>query len=306
MTAHYPYHEIGSDPDRELPMGPSTRIRLLSSHLTPIAAGTHVIAHEHAHWELSFMIRGSMTTFCDGTGVLCRADNAAVFCVPPGVIHRRIFSGETENCNLTLLFLPDRYLPVDDLAERCLRNGFCFQVKGFLRELLTEIRHECRNNGAENAVLVPLIHAFLLKFLHDELRLSERNVPHDPQSFHQASPAKKAESISKFLLAHLNDPKISGSLSSYFHLSVRQLNRIFRRHYGVTVFEGCAKMRIERAKYLLKNSTLSVAEIAAGTGFASTAGFHLAFRKQCGTTPQGWRRGRPDDPISDSPIRRQH
>lgn len=68
-------------------------------------------------------------------------------------------------------------------------------------------------------------------------------------------------------------------------VSQRQLQRLFRRHLGMTPTQYFLKARLQRARHLLQFSTLSVTEIAIATGFASISHFTRRYTELYGRTP---------------------
>jgi AraC family transcriptional regulator len=71
---------------------------------------------------------------------------------------------------------------------------------------------------------------------------------------------------------------------SYFHFS-----RAFKQSTGVSPNVYMTERRIERAKKLLSETDLPIADIALRTGFASQSHFTTTFRKLVWTTPRAFR-----------------
>ncbi len=71
---------------------------------------------------------------------------------------------------------------------------------------------------------------------------------------------------------------------SYFHFS-----RAFKQSTGVSPNVYMTERRIERAKKLLSETDLPIADIALRTGFASQSHFTTTFRKLVWTTPKAFR-----------------
>jgi AraC family transcriptional regulator, glycine betaine-responsive activator len=84
-------------------------------------------------------------------------------------------------------------------------------------------------------------------------------------------------------------------------VSQRQLQRLFRRHLGMTPTQYFLKARLQRARHLLQYSTLSVTEIAIATGFASISHFTRRYTELYGRTPTA-ERGRTPRRARDEAI----
>lgn len=69
-------------------------------------------------------------------------------------------------------------------------------------------------------------------------------------------------------------------------LSVRQLERLFATHLRSTIVRHYARIRLERARVLLRQTTMPIGEVALATGFADAAGFSRAYRRQFGLPPR--------------------
>jgi AraC-like DNA-binding protein len=79
-------------------------------------------------------------------------------------------------------------------------------------------------------------------------------------------------------------------LSHEVALSPYYLIRLFGRIYKQTPHQYLIQLRISRAKELLSNSDLSIAEICADVGFESLGSFSALFRKIAGISPSAYRR----------------
>lgn len=67
------------------------------------------------------------------------------------------------------------------------------------------------------------------------------------------------------------------------------LHRIFRTHTGQTLTDYLNQLRMEKARMLLGQGEIPVAEIADYVGISSRQYFHLLFKKYSGCTPIEYR-----------------
>jgi AraC family transcriptional regulator len=73
-------------------------------------------------------------------------------------------------------------------------------------------------------------------------------------------------------------------------LSVRQFSRGFRQSVGVPPYRYLLKRRVEKARQLLKDPTLSLLDVALACGFADQSHFTRVFNASVGISPGLWRR----------------
>ncbi len=72
-------------------------------------------------------------------------------------------------------------------------------------------------------------------------------------------------------------------------VSARQLNRLFRDKLGRSTMEYYRELRLDKAQSLLRNSPLSLTEIALATGFANSSHFSRVFTRHFGQPPSASR-----------------
>lgn len=82
-------------------------------------------------------------------------------------------------------------------------------------------------------------------------------------------------------------------IADAFGLSRRHATRLFRQHTGTSIGDYRNRRRVETARRLLAESTLSVGEIAWRTGFESGSALARAMRRTLGVSPSALRRVPP-------------
>lgn len=73
-------------------------------------------------------------------------------------------------------------------------------------------------------------------------------------------------------------------------LSARHFSRAFRHSFGTSPYRWLVERRVERARQLLAESVMPIAEIAVASGFADQSHFTRVFSRHVGASPAAWRR----------------
>lgn len=90
----------------------------------------------------------------------------------------------------------------------------------------------------------------------------------------------------KAMEAHIETPLSRDRLADLAGVSLRQLERSFQSELGRGVHEHYLALRLGRSRQLLRETSLSILEVALATGFASASQFSRAFRRSFGSTPR--------------------
>lgn len=79
------------------------------------------------------------------------------------------------------------------------------------------------------------------------------------------------------------------ALADRAQLSPYHFIRVFKKETGFTPHEYLRNIRLNNAKYLLNNTSLSVKDICFCSGFSNESVFCTSFKKHCGVTPSQYR-----------------
>lgn len=96
-----------------------------------------------------------------------------------------------------------------------------------------------------------------------------------------------------YLLRSLDNAPGIQELARLTGTNTKRLNAAFKHCSGMTVFEYLREERMKEACQLLRNTALSVGEIACRVGFSGSANFSTAFKERFGTTPSAFRQACP-------------
>lgn len=95
--------------------------------------------------------------------------------------------------------------------------------------------------------------------------------------------------VQEFIQCNLHKDISLTDLSSIVGLSPSHFCRIFKSSMNISPYQFVIHLRISRAKRLLSERELSIAEIALATGFANQSHFSDAFKRLAGTSPREFR-----------------
>ena len=84
---------------------------------------------------------------------------------------------------------------------------------------------------------------------------------------------------------NLDEPFSAVQLAKSAGLSVRQVERLFLRHLTVTPGRYYMRLRLERARELLRQTNMPILDVAIATGFTSHSYFAQSYRLQFGRPP---------------------
>jgi len=98
------------------------------------------------------------------------------------------------------------------------------------------------------------------------------------------------EKIIEYINKNYSDPNLSlVSIADEFKVTPQYLSLFFKEMTGQKLSDYIINLRIEKAKYLLINSTLSISEISQHVGYNYPTNFINAFKKRVGISPAKFR-----------------
>jgi len=152
-----------------------------------------------------------------------------------------------------------------------------FQPEDKMRLLMTYIVESSQTrplDAQDSAALATL----LLRDL--QAKLSARTSPMPGELFR----------MQEYIRAHLDRPLTVAELARFFGLSLATLERLFRRYAGQTPSGWIGRARCEKAKRLLRTTTLGVGEVGALVGLPDPFHFSRYFKRIEGLPPVQYQR----------------
>ena len=95
--------------------------------------------------------------------------------------------------------------------------------------------------------------------------------------------------IVRFVQNHLSEEISLSVLAEEFHFSTQYVSQLFKNEIGVNFLTYLTNIRMEKAKKLLLNTDLPIAEISEQSGYSDYRVFTKVFKKSEGVTPSQFR-----------------
>lgn len=132
----------------------------------------------------------------------------------------------------------------------------------------------------------PVREPLLSKYLNDILTEILLDAPTDKRT---NAHINMSEMITTYISEHFSEKLTIEHLASLAGLSSYHFIRTFKKQTGYTPYGYLLNTRMNSARYLLKNSDLSVKDICFSTGFSCESIFCTAFKRIEGMTPAQYR-----------------
>ena len=243
--------------------------------------------HTHSGFELFCADTGPVLLFFEDT--LCTLEKGQAAIVPPGMYHHAVFSDAGDKAlafNYMLLCQHDsqsarllQRLHAGDQQQLLRLDSHSTQLARLLAEALQ------LDQGS-------LCCLYMLALL---TRLSQSCTPTDRITARPAdNTAGRLYRIDQAIFSHHTGKLPLSTLAEEMHLSVRQLSRIIRKHYGASYRTKNKQLRMESAARRLQQGE-PIALVAAAEGYHSLSAFYAAFRSTFGMTPSAYRRSKTTD-----------
>ncbi len=263
--------------------------------------------HSHDYMQIWYVTRGACLHWVEGRSHSLTQGEA--FILPPYIAHRTLLEQECEIvcCEFTLEAftregLGESMEPLLDFSfmscflEDSVRPKFALSPSGqerteqILRRMLLEF-------AGEEPYAAQLLRVYILELL---LVFAREYQSRPPEPAERESPYQKykasVERAAAYMEAHYEEPLSLEQICKYAQVSRTYFCSLFKLLTGCTFVEYLSNCRIRRARQLLEDTELSVADISARTGFHDGAHFSRTFHRITGLSPRDYRALRRGNP----------
>ena len=123
------------------------------------------------------------------------------------------------------------------------------------------------------------------------MRLIQNYSVFKPQTSYKSKGLPKYQlcQVIDYINVHLSHDISLSELAEVAFMSQSHFTRLFKQSTGITPYQYLLEQRIERAKQLLKQKKIAIADVALQCGFANQTHFTKCFRQFTGVTPKVYR-----------------
>lgn len=250
--------------------------------------------HIHYKFEIYYEIEGGRRYFIEDSAYVVNA--GSVVLIGENQIHKTASLGDTPSSRIVLNFsreylerVAQAFPNVDFFAflseeRNHLLTGLTVkqqnQIYGLLQQLLAM---EDETSAEADALRRLLLGTLLLELKEHCRRQQEQTAENGRVSNHTV------DQIQAYIAEHYAEKLTLTGIANQFYISPYYLSRMFKKSINLSLIEYINGVRIKAAQNLIERSSGSIAEIAAKTGFMTTAHFRRVFKDATGLSPQQYR-----------------
>lgn len=252
-------------------------------------------ADQHNEIELNFVERGSMVLRHGPNTVTVVPGSTALYWA--AIPHQVIAVGP--RTEITLLALPLAWFlswnlpPV--ISNRLLHGETLIIPEKPRAHLfpppLTRWAEDFATHSAERLKVIELeLEAYFLRLateLPTQKAILAAPLPAVPPEKYECA---HVQQMVRFMTEHSAEPITVAQIAGEAGLNPEYAMRLFRKRWGITLWDFLLKQRICQAQRLLVLSNAKVVDIAFQCGFGSVSRFYSAFSKQCSCSPLAFRK----------------
>lgn len=186
-------------------------------------------------------------------------------------------------------------LTIDELFDEFQRNKVPFDIiKKICENILVTINLRLDSMGCNLGDILrkdTVLENYLSKFsdkieVRDELvKILSAIVEHKSKHGNK----KIVEQIKEYIERHLQEDITLATIAAKFYLNPSYLSQLFKSETGENYVDFLMKIRVEKAKKLLKDKNLRIQEISELVGYTDSKYFGQLFKKQVGMLPSEYK-----------------
>jgi len=251
--------------------------------------------HKHSFFELTFIIQGSGQHILNES--IINYKEGDVFFLTPKDEHEFVIDAPTKFGILKFteqIFLEkantinnkrwQKYIESVIFYQNIIPDDImvCDKDRKQLFTLFELLKNEIANNSHYSRDIITELFGALLIIIARNLKSSLKSIPKPI-----ISEKEKIDNILSYVRKHILDKeriKIK-AIASEFYMSPHYVSVFIKKHAGISIQQYVIQYKLKMAERLLKQTNLSISEIAYKTGFSDSSHFNRIFKKYKGMNP---------------------
>lgn len=234
-----------------------------------------LLPHSHSELELMYFYRCSECRYlCNGTEISCRSND--LIAVNPGEIHS--CSDWGADCSAVCVIIDTAMLPVSSVKYMTFANTVS---DGRIKICFEELKLLFADNDLSFSEKECKIYSIIYNIFSI---LSKYSVQHSIKTHWE-----DISEILRYIDTHISSDIAISALAEKYHLSRDRFNHVFKDYIGLSPVNYILRQRIKKSCELLKNTDMTISEIAMECNFCTSAYFCKKFSEYMQTTPTQYR-----------------
>lgn len=252
--------------------------------------------HWHEEAEIIYILAGEMELVVNGVSIFAKKNTTIL--IPPNLLHGA-YQYQDRKCRFSSIVFHTDFISSkmnDCIQEKQLNPFFddtfltsyvlsSFDRSSEIVEKLLRSFEDCYIE--EHPYRELLLKGYLFQILFYLLQREEKYSVKSTSDYVNEERKKK---ILNFIDENYSAPLTLLDLSESISLSKEQFCRFFKHSFRSTPINYLNQYRIDRAMILLRETSLSIIDIAFSVGFESSNYFSIAFKKATNMTPTQFRK----------------
>lgn len=239
----------------------------------------HSVPHTHSYAELFYVVGGMGQIRIDQEMYPISARQLAI--ISPNVMHTEV-SLNASPLEYVVLGIEGLEISASDSGESrftILNSHESDSIAACLQNILREAYNKLPGNEI-------ICQAYMEILLTHLTRSTDFSVSEHPIS----SSNNQCVTIRRYIDAHFKEPLTLDQLAQIAHINKYHLAHSFKEAFGISPISYQLNRRIEESCYLLRQTDMSLSQIARVLGFSSSSYFSQLFRKVKKMSPSEFRK----------------
>lgn len=244
--------------------------------------------HSHILAELFVCREGEILIDTPDSMLVLHANDAAL--IPPGIPHYKVTDNTYLQYSAIRFSCKHHNQPgTTDLYKQFIpffqgKEIIMYRNQPEIIRSVSQIISLAENRGS----LLPAIRTVELLLALDKQQANSIQTENSP--FLSDSDYNRISILEQWLSISFMQPCTQSEIAQKLHVSPRQLDRIARKHLGMSFHQAIMARRITAAEKMLLTTDMTAEKICFAVGFSSLSGFYREFNRKHGVTPDKFRK----------------